>query len=163
MSDVRAERLTVQRDEGFVVFLIGARFNSLWQLPIALAVSRAMGRMLKELSEDPDSGLLSYEQQFGWRTTMLVQYWRSTDDLLRYSHAKGNQHVPAWRQWVKKWSDGAVGIFHETYTVEPGSYECLYHQMPPFGLGKVGPLIPAEGEYRTAAKRLRPKAPAIAA
>ena len=49
---------------------------------------------------------------------------------------------------------GAVGIYHETYVVQPGSYECVYHHMPPFGLGRIGPLVPAEGELKTAAGRL---------
>ena len=35
-----------------------------------------------------------------------------------------------------------------------GSYECVYHHMPAFGLGKVGPLVPAEGPWKTASARL---------
>jgi hypothetical protein len=156
MGKVRSERLTVRRDEGFVVFLIGARANHWWNLPILWVVGMAMGRMLKELESDPDSGLLSYEQ-YGGRTTLMVQYWRSTEDLLRYAKDRERQHAPAWREWIKRWGAGAMGIWHETYVVEPGGYECVYHHMPPFGLGRVGPLVPAEGELRTAAKRLGSK------
>ena len=154
MSDVRSERLTVRRDEGFVVFLIGARANAWWNIPIVWAVGAAMARMMRELIADPDSGLLSYES-YGGRTTLMVQYWRSVDDLLRYARDREREHVPAWRAWMRRWGlGGAMGIWHETYVVEPGSHECVYHHMPPFGLGKVGPLVPAEGELKTAAKRL---------
>lgn len=153
MTDIRSERLTVQRDEGFVLFVIGARANHLWNLPILWAVGLAMSRMMRELTSDPDSGLLSYEN-YGGRTSLMLQYWRSKEDLLRYAKSREREHVPAWRRWVEKWGRGAVGIYHETYVVEPGTYECVYHHMPPFGLGKVGPLVPAEGPLKTAAKRL---------
>ncbi|NVB40849.1 DUF4188 domain-containing protein [Pseudenhygromyxa sp. WMMC2535] len=148
------DRLTVARDQGFVVFLIGTRVNKWWMLPALWGVVMSMGRMLRELSKDPDSGLLSFESYAG-RTTLMVQYWRSQDDLLRYARDKQRSHAPAWRRWIREWGEGAMGIWHETYIVEPGSYECVYHHMPAFGLGKVGPLVPAEGELKTAAGRMR--------
>ena len=149
----RSERLTVKRDEGFVLFLIGMRVNKWWMLPVVWAVAASMTRMMRELVTDPSLGLLSSEGYFG-RTTMMVQYWRSFEDLDRYAHAKERQHLPTWRQWIKKWAEGAVGIYHETYVVEPDSYECVYHHMPPFGLGRVGPLVPAEGALASAKSRL---------
>ena len=151
---IRKQRLTVQRTEKFVVFLIGARVNHWWNLPVLWAVSRAMNRMLRELARDPDSGLLSFEN-YGGRTTLMVQYWRSEEDLLRYSRDKEREHASAWREWIRSWGRGAIGIWHETYVIQPGSYECVYDHMPPFGLGRVGPLVPADGDLRTAAKRLR--------
>lgn len=151
--DVRAERLTVQREESFVLFIIGARVNKWWMLPVAWGIGMAMGRMMRELASDPSNGLLSSEGYFG-RTTMMVQYWRSFEDLHRYAHAKDREHLPAWRKWIQKWAEGAVGIYHEAYAVEPGTYECVYHHMPPFGLGKVGPLVPAEGRLASAKGRL---------
>ena len=155
MSNTNNERLTVQRDEGFVVFLIGARANHWWNLPILWGVAMAMSRMMRELTDDPGSGLLSYESYSG-RTTLMVQYWRSVEDLHRYSRDREREHAPAWRRWIQRWGRGAVGIWHETYVIEPGQHESLYHHMPPFGLGKVGPLVPAEGPLKTAAKRLGP-------
>jgi hypothetical protein len=151
--NVRSERLTVQREEGFVLFLIGARVNRWWMLPVVWGIAAGMGRMMAELARDPSLGLLSSEGYFG-RTTLMIQYWRSFEDLHRYAHAKERQHLPTWRRWIQKWAEGAVGIYHETYVVEPGSYECIYHHMPPFGLGKVGPLVPAEGRLAAAKTRL---------
>ncbi|MCX4239672.1 DUF4188 domain-containing protein [Paraliomyxa miuraensis] len=151
---IHDQRLTVQRDEGFVVFLIGARINKWWLLPVAWAVGRAFGRMLAELQADPDSGLLSFESYVG-RTTLTLQYWRSLEDLQRYAHARERAHVPAWRRWIKEWGlRAAVGIWHETYVVEPGTYECFYQHMPAFGLGRVGPLVPAKGELSSARGRI---------
>jgi hypothetical protein len=150
---VRNERLTVKRDDGFVLFLIGARVNKWWVLPVVWGVAAAMTRMMRDLESDPSLGLLSSEGYFG-RTTLMIQYWRSFEDLHRYAHAREQKHLPAWRRWLKKWAEGAVGIFHEAYVVEPGTYESLYHHMPPFGLGKVGPLVSAEGTLASAKGRL---------
>ena len=147
-------RLTVSRDEGFVVFLIGARVNKWWMLPILWGVSMAMARMLRELKADPDAGLLSFDS-YGGRTTLMVQYWRSTEHLQRYARNKKRSHAPAWKRWAQKWGmDGAMGIWHATYVVAPGTYETIYQHMPPFGLGKVGPLVEANGELRSASGRL---------
>ena len=152
---VRSERLTVDRREGFVVFLIGARINKWWLVPVVWGVSVAFGAMMRELEADPKSGLLAHESYAG-RTTLSLQYWRSAEDLHRYARSKQRRHLPAWAKWIERWGrGGAMGIWHETYVVEPGTYECIYHHMPPFGLGRVGPLVPAEGALRTAPQRLR--------
>ncbi len=152
--EVRPDRLTVARTEGFVVFIVGARINKWWLVPIVFGVAAAMQRMLAQLAADPDSGLLSVES-FTGRTTMSVQYWRSIDDLLRYARDKEKEHAPTWSRWLRSWGlGGAVGIYHETYVVAPGSYECVYQHMPPFGLGRLGPMVAAEGDLRTAAGRL---------
>jgi hypothetical protein len=151
---VRSERLTVKREDGFVLFLIGARVNKWWLLPVVWGVAASMARMMRELTRDSSLGLLASEGYFG-RTTLMVQYWRSFEDLDRYAHAKERKHLPSWRRWIQKWAEGAVGIYHETYVVEPGTYECIYHHMPPFGLGRVGPLVPPEGMLGAAKSRLR--------
>lgn len=39
---------------------------------------------------------------------------------------------------IKVAGTGDVGVWHATYVVAPGSYENIYVNMPPFGLGKVG-------------------------
>jgi hypothetical protein len=153
MTAIDPRRLTVRRDEPFVVFLVGMRVNRWWLVPIVWGVATAMGRMVRELASDPSSGLLGFES-YGGRTTLMLQYWRSEEDLFRYAHAKDREHLPAWRAWLRRWSHGAVGIWHETYVVQSGSYECVYQHMPPFGLGKVGPLVPAEGPLETASRRL---------
>ena len=51
--------------------------------------------------------------------------------------------------------DTAVGVWHETYTVGPGSYENIYSNMPRFGLGAVGNLVEATGKRERAGERLR--------
>jgi hypothetical protein len=47
-----------------------------------------------------------------------------------------------------------VGIYHETYVIDPGKTENIYLNMPPFGFGKVGRIEPVAGKRNTAAGRL---------
>ena len=111
--------------------------------------------MLKELSEDPESGLLGFCIHPGLRNIMVVQYWRSTEHLQSYARDKSRQHQPAWAAFAKSiGSNGDVGIWHETYHVNAGAYEAIYNNMPVYGLGAAGQLVPATGRLETAAGRL---------
>lgn len=44
--------------------------------------------------------------------------------------------------------------WHETYLVRAGEYEAIYGNMPPFGPGKAGRLVPL-ADARTARDRFR--------
>ena len=151
------ERMTARMEKGFVVFLIGMRVNSFWKINKWLPVAMSMPRMLKELAANPDSGYLGAEQWFG-KTTIMVQYWESFEKLEAYARDRNGQHFPAWAAFnknIKK--SGEVGIWHETYKVEPGNYEVIYHNMPPFGLGKAGKLVPIGSNTHAAKERLQTK------
>ncbi len=146
--------MTATMDGEFCVFLIGMRMNRLWKVHKWLPVARAMNRMLRELHQHRELGFLGHEAWFG-RTVLMVQYWRSTRHLIDYATAKDREHLPAWRAFTRSVGDnGDVGIYHETYSVMPGTHETVYHNMPPFGLGKVGALVPATGHFQSAAERL---------
>ena len=133
-------RMTATLDGDFVVFMIGMRFNKLWAIHKWFPVFLAMPKMLKELYSNNELGLLHHEMWFG-RTVILVQYWRSKEQLLAYAKNKDAQHLPAWKAFNKAiGSNGSVGIWHETYQATSGTYENIYANMPPFGLGKAGRL-----------------------
>ena len=149
------DRLTAHLEGEFVVFLIGMRINRPWKIHRWLPVARAMPRMIKELQSNPDSGLLGYEMWFG-RTVIMLQYWRSTQQLLAYAKNRDAEHLPAWKAFNQAiGTNGDVGIWHETYKASPGSFESIYVNMPAFGLGKAGTLLPASGNRETAIDRLR--------
>jgi hypothetical protein len=150
----RNERLAAAFDGTFVVFMIGMRINKPLLVHKWLPVAMAMPRMVKELHRHPEMGFVHAESWFG-RTTILVQYWRSIDQLLAYARNKETEHLPAWRAFNRSvGTDGSVGIWHETYIASPGSYENIYVNMPPFGLGKAGTVYAATGGKQTAASRL---------
>ncbi len=61
MAKIVPGRVTHQYDGELVVFHIGMTFNRWWRPDLWIPVGLDMRRMLRELSEDPDSGLLGYE------------------------------------------------------------------------------------------------------
>jgi len=153
-QSIHDEKLTAHIEGEFVVFLIGMRINQFWKVHKWLPVVRAMGRMLPELYRQPALGLLQHEMWFG-RTLILVQYWRSMDQLMDYAKARDSQHLPAWQAFNKAiGTDGSVGIWHETYQAGPGTHENVYVNMPAFGMGKAGRLVPAKGGLQCAMGRL---------
>jgi hypothetical protein len=160
MANINAQRLTVEMDGDFVVFLIGMRINKPWKMHKWLPVFLAMPKMLKELSQRPESGFLGYTMGL----ISITQYWRSFEHLEAYARSKELSHWPAWVDFNKRigGSRGDVGIWHETYRIQAGQYEAVYSGMPAMGLGKVGRLVPASGARETARGRLAPQPVPIA-
>jgi len=154
MSGIFSERMTVSMEGEFVVFLIGMRINNLWKIHKWLPVFISMPKMLNELYSNPELGFVSQESWFG-RTTIMVQYWKSFEHLESYAKNKESAHLPAWSKFNKQVSaSGEVGIWHETYLSKPGNFECIYNNMPRFGLGKVGKHVPATGNFKSARERI---------
>lgn len=152
---IHRERLTATLDGEFVVFLIGMRINRPLMVHRWGPVAAAMPRMLRELARQPEAGYLHGEMWFG-RTAILVQYWRSMEQLLAYATRRDAEHLPAWQAFNRAvGTSGDVGIWHETYAVAPGGYENVYVNMPPFGLGAAGTLQPAAAGRQSAAGRLK--------
>jgi hypothetical protein len=158
MATIHNGRFTVKIEGEFVVFLIGMRINRLLLVHKRLPVSLAMPRMLKELFAHKEIGLLHAQSFIGWRTVMVVQYWRSFEQLHAYAHARDLAHLPAWAEFNRKvGGNGSVGIFHETYVVKEGAYECVYANMPSFGLAAAGEMVPAIGRMQSAKSRMTGK------
>lgn len=152
MATVHAERMTVDVEGDFVVFLIGMRINRIWKPHKWVPVALAMPKMLRELARHPECGCLGFES----RGLMVTQYWRSFDDLERYARSRDQAHWPAWVAFNKRMnhSRGDVGIWHETFKVRAGEYEAVYSGMPAVGLGTVGRLVPAKGKRESARSRM---------
>ncbi len=148
-------RYTAKIDEPFVVFIIGMRINHPLAVRKWVPTVLAMGPMLKELYAHPEKGFLGGEFFFYGRGPALVQYWRSFEDLERFARDRDDPHMPAWQRFNRNvGGDGSVGIWHETYLVEPGNYEAIYSNMPVFGLAKATEHVRAVGGRETARRRL---------
>ena len=155
MPYIHAGRFTAQSDHPFVVFLIGMRINTWWRVDKWLPVAQAMGPMVRTLRTNPDKGLLHVESFANLRGPLLVQYWRSFDALEAFANDPADPHHAAWRAFNQAvGASGIVGIWHETYLVEPHQYECVYGNMPRFGLGAAHTHIPAVGQRNAARTRL---------
>ncbi|MCA1846090.1 MAG: DUF4188 domain-containing protein [Actinobacteria bacterium] len=154
MARLHRQKMTAEMDGEFVVFLIGMRVNKPWKVHKWLPVFLAMPRMLRELAAHPELGYLGHQSFPG----LIVQYWRSFEQLEAYARNADHEHAPAMAKFFKRVgaTSGDVGIWHETYVIEPGRYEAVYGNMPAFGLGKAGLLVPASGRRDSARGRLQP-------
>ena len=148
------DRMCAQVDGEAVVFLIGMRLNKLWKIHKWLPVAMAMPRMLRELGQHPELGFLGAHTWFS-RTVIVLQYWRSIDDLYAYAKNRNNAHLPAWAAFNRAiGKSGDVGVWHETYRTREGDYETIYANMPPFGLAKATKVVTATGRRESAAGRI---------
>lgn len=151
---VNAGRYTARIEGDFVVFLIGMRFNKPWKVRKWWPVATAMPPMLKELAAHPELGCLGTQQWLG-RTTILVQYWRSFEDLDRFARDADLPHLDAWRRFNRAVrNSGDVGIWHETFKVRAGEYEAVYGNMPTFGLAAASERVPIGQVAQSAAARI---------
>jgi len=151
-------RMTTDAQGGVTVFNIGMRINNFRAVRSWWPVFRAMPRMLRELSEDRESGMLGYQLLFGGtRVLYVVQYWESSQKLLAYASAQGKEHRPAWAAFNRRVREGKgkVGFWHETYVVPEGAHEAVYVNMPEFGLGAAVGVVPVGRRGDRAADRLK--------
>jgi len=141
MTNPIPTQFTARIEGDFVVFLIGMRINKPWKLGLWWPVFSAMPKMVKELkAAGPASGFLGHTPI---RLMLIAQYWRSFEQLEAYARSKDALHWPAWVAFNRriKNSRGDVGIWHETYRIRAGEYECVYSGMPPFGLSAAAELV----------------------
>lgn len=150
-------RYTANHTEPLTIFIIGMRINKFHRIDKWLPVARAMKPMITELLARPESGFLGSERMIcGLRTLVFVQYWRDFESLEAYARDRNQSHWPAWAAFYRHANKGeAVGIFHETYCVNNGSFETVYGNMPPFGLSRVAGFIPAPGARNKARDRMK--------
>jgi hypothetical protein len=154
MGPIFRGRYTADIDGPFVVFIIGMRINRLWALHKWLPVAFAMPRMIQQLEEERERGLLHAHPFLYWRGAAVVQYWRSFEQLERFARDPSASHLEAWKRFNRAvGAGGSVGIWHETYVVSAGQFECVYGNMPRFGLAIAGAHVPAVAK-ETAKRRL---------
>ena len=154
-NGVQPGRYTAEMDGEFVVFLIGMRLNKLWKIHKWIHAFVAMPRMLRELQQHPEKGLLAARTSLGGRTITVVQYWRSFDQLEAFAKNLNAPHLPAWRAFNRRVGvNGDVGIYHETYRVGVGRHESIYANMPVMGLAAAGRSVKVGKRSETARARI---------
>jgi hypothetical protein len=119
-----------------------------------------MGPMLKELYQHPELGFLACETLINWRGVTILQYWRSVEELQAYANTRDSNHFPAWTEFYRRIGrDGSVGIWHETYRIDPGAVESIYVNMPAWGLTRAFGREPITTARQTAKQRMQAGAP----
>jgi len=101
---------------------------------VALCVNQEVGNVALDLR------CKGFTEGFGGKVTVLP---------VSNEPAEGRAKVKAALA-----SNGDVGIWHETYLIRAGDYESVYNNMPAFGLGIAGRLVPAQGRKSSAKGRL---------
>ena len=148
-------RATSDIDGEFVVLVIGMEVNDWSRVRQWWSAAVAMKRMLQELAEYPELGLLRAETGLFPGGIRVIQYWRSYEALEAYARASDRMHLPAWRAYHRiARSSTAVGVYHETYRVWPGTYETVYDHMPSVGLLAAGAGSRALPAGSTSAQRM---------
>ena len=154
MGSINQGRFTADIDGDFVVFVIGAKPNPLRLIRGLrdLGGNKGMKHMLDYLSNQPEKGLLGYEQL---GIASWVQDWRSFDHLEAFAKDTDDPLLEVWRNYFKRvGKSGRTGIWHETFLVRAGEYEAIYTNMPTFGLGKAASAVPV-AESNAARDRLK--------
>ncbi|HTW17907.1 MAG TPA: DUF4188 domain-containing protein [Nocardioides sp.] len=137
-----------------IVFLIGMRINKPWKVRAWWPVFVAMPKMLSYLAQHSEKGLLGYQQAL-LPAPMVVQYWRSFDDLARFARDSTDPHLEPWRQFNRRiGASGDVGIWHETYRVQTADIETIYGNMPAHGLAAASAAVPLRRGRDSAAARI---------
>ena len=155
MSKVIPGRFTAETSEPFVVFLIGMRINQIFAFSKWLPTAMAMSPMLRTLYKHPEKGFLGGESFLYPRGVGLIQYWHSFEDLERFARSPEEPHLNAWQRFNRYvGADGSVGIWHETYLINPGNYEAIYGNMPIFGLAAATKHVSVTGRRETARHRV---------
>ena len=141
MSRIASGRMTHTHEGELVIFHIGMQINRWWRPDLWAPVFGAMPRMLRELSADPDSGLLGFHLLLGEGGPTVIQYWSSVEKLYAYASVSSHEHRPAWTRFnrMARKAPGAVGIWHETFVVDRA--ESMYVSTKPRGLAKATQLV----------------------
>lgn len=119
--------------------------------------------MLRSLHQNPEKGFLGRETFVYWPGVGLMQYCRSFEDLERFSRNQTNPRLDHWQRFNRAiGADGSVGIWHETYMVEPGRYQAIYGNMPIVGLAAATKHVPVIGRSQTARRCLGDEGESVA-
>ena len=123
-------------EAGFVVYLIGIEFDSLWRVGHWLPVAKAGRDMLSELDASEADGLLAHELCLG-RSSIVIQYWQSLAELQTYAREKLTDDGSAWQGFHQCLERDELDVWYEAYRVSQGRYSLLPAQSMPIGSAPV--------------------------
>jgi hypothetical protein len=151
------------RKDGIVVFVIGTKLNSWFSvlqavkhLPSLLQYLKYAKNQFGNIKMLREEGMLESHQAGGLIGILFgagsinVQYWKSHEDLVRYSNKK-REHVDSMRQYYKEIEELQIfSIWHETYIVHH-EYEAVYGSSRRFGLAAIPDVISIDVNKSSAA------------
>jgi len=157
MSDLIKPSMVADLEEEFLAFDIELQIQILLKFRKWYPAVQGMSKILTELLENKNYGLLNFEYWFAFRRQLFLMYWRSYEHMHDWVLNKTTSHIPGWKvlnQLMKDHPD-IIGLWHESYVVHKYQYESFYHNVLTVGLGRAGKLVPIQGRVSTAAARSR--------
>lgn len=149
-------RVTADIEGDFAVFMTGMRINNFFKVHRWLPTFWSMGGVLKAMFADQEAtGALHAHAYWGNRGAVMIAYFRSIEHLEQFANNKELAHSQALRDYFRRMKGNRdVGIWHESYVVRNGEYECVYTNMPsPTGLAAAGECVPVHQRGNHAAAR----------
>ena len=142
--------------EPVTVFLIGMRANRLGAVGKVFWTARQMPAMLRHLEESNPAAATDVV-----RCTRCAFVLAIAEHLHRFAADPDAPHLEPWRNFNRIVGTD-VGVWHETYRVQPGHAEGVYVNMPVFGLAEAVGHEPVGPGSRSARQRLGRQADAAA-
>lgn len=145
----------VREGDAFCLVRIGMIARRLTLFPKVRRVVKWIDQAA-QIAASADSGLLKSERMiFSWNHFGCMQYWRSVDAMLEWTHAQ--PHTDWWK-WAleRQRTHQDLSFYHETYVVGPGRFEAIYMNLGEArpGASAFGDLRPPQGASGTARGRL---------
>lgn len=142
---IHTGRYFAWQEEAFVVFILGMRIHQPRKVAQWLRLYQLIPKMLTEIEHNPPLGYLGSIAKVSFREPLIIQYWRDLKSLEHFARNPENSHLEVWKtfnRWVGKSKD--IGIWHESYCIQPHQHENIYINMPYTGLGQFTPLRPVQ-------------------
>ncbi|NJK46008.1 MAG: DUF4188 domain-containing protein [Pleurocapsa sp. SU_196_0] len=106
--------------------------------------------MTKALEVAHEHGLLHSRLMMSETGPVIMQYWRSHDDLNRWSR---QQPHTRWWQWLRQNTDADFGVYHEIYQARTA--EAIFFHCQPVGPAAFCTLEPTSTEGRSSERQAR--------
>jgi hypothetical protein len=87
---------------------------------------------------------------------MTKEFYWASDKICHYVSREVNMDDIVQKRMTAE-VEGDVGIWHESYLLKNNNYECVYNNMPVFGLAKATNHIPVTKKNKSARDRLNAK------
>ncbi|MDF0529667.1 DUF4188 domain-containing protein [Tsukamurella sp. 8F] len=162
---MKFEFVTDAHTDDLVVFVLGMKVHRPWrvdQLGFAtIAMFRMQAELERNLRDDASLGYLGGFNALAKQGPIVVQYWRSFEELERYARSDDHRHRPAWLKMYQLTHSArgvGYGLWHETYRVPAGEHEAIYGNMAGEGLGRAVGTVALSRRGRTSRERMNAQA-----